>query len=399
MNHTLSLHVTLSNRRQALVALLGSVVLPGCGGGGSGNFAGISSGGTGSFTSGVVVGRGSIIVNGIRYDDSKATVSAAGEISNAAALKLGMVVAVQGSAVTPAATAGDLATATAEQIYFASEWIGPVGTINLDTKSFTVFGKTVYLLASTVFSGGSLAELSQQFVEVYGFLDPLDASLQASRVEVSTSRPARYRLSGVVTDLNPDAKMFKLGTVQIDIDSASEKPAMLQNGVLVRVDLNTSQVNGAWVAIRVVPIDVSAFLEDAGEAEIEGSITEFVSNASFQVNGIPIDASLITAPSGLALGVRVEVKGNVTGGLVRATRVEVEEEEDLDDQEFEFHGLISSLNTTEMTFVVRGYIVKYGSSTLFEPLNLELSNGLDLEVKARIDPDGTLQATKIEAED
>lgn len=399
MNHTLSLHVTLSNRRQALVALLGSVVLPGCGGGGGGNFAGVSSGGTGSFTSGLVVGRGSIIVNGIRYDDSKATVSAAGEISNAAALKLGMVVAIQGSSVTPAATAGGLAAATADQIYFASEWIGPVDAINVDTKSFTVFGKTVYVLGSTVFSGGSLAELSGQYVEVYGFLDPSDASLQASRVEVSTSRPARYRLSGVVTDLNPGAKVFKLGAVQIDFSTASEKPIVLQNGALVRVDLSTSQVNGAWVAKRVVPVNVSAFPEDTGEAEIEGSITEFVSSASFRVNGIPIDASRITAPSGLALGVRVEVKGIVTGGLVRATRVEVEEEDRLNDQEFELHGVISSLNTNEMTFVVRGYIVKYGPTTVFEPGNLELSNGLDLEVKARIDADGPLHATKIEAED
>ncbi len=59
-------------RRTLLLGMVGTMVqLSGCGGGGS-DVAGLSSGGTGSFTSGTISGLGSIIVNGIRYDDTNA---------------------------------------------------------------------------------------------------------------------------------------------------------------------------------------------------------------------------------------------------------------------------------------------------------------------------------------
>ena len=93
------LHLT---RRTALFAMAGSVAhLAGCGGGGL-DIAGISSGGTGSFTSGSISGLGSIIVNGIRYDDSSASVS--GSVDSASALRPGMVVTLEpGLYVRPAA--------------------------------------------------------------------------------------------------------------------------------------------------------------------------------------------------------------------------------------------------------------------------------------------------------
>ena len=60
-------------RRGFTLAAMSSAVLAACGGGGGG-VAGISTGGTGSFSSGTVRGFGSIIVNGVRYDDSRASV-------------------------------------------------------------------------------------------------------------------------------------------------------------------------------------------------------------------------------------------------------------------------------------------------------------------------------------
>ncbi|MFN7288027.1 MAG: hypothetical protein ACK5SV_02725, partial [Burkholderiales bacterium] len=64
----------LSNTRRLVLFGLaaGAAQVAGCGGGG-GDLAGIGSGGTGSFTTGVITGLGSIIVNGVRYDDSGVT--------------------------------------------------------------------------------------------------------------------------------------------------------------------------------------------------------------------------------------------------------------------------------------------------------------------------------------
>jgi hypothetical protein len=70
-------------RREGLLALIGGVAaLSGCGGGGGDvgvgtgtGVASVGSGGTGSFSSGAITGFGSIIVNGVRFDDSQARVT------------------------------------------------------------------------------------------------------------------------------------------------------------------------------------------------------------------------------------------------------------------------------------------------------------------------------------
>ncbi len=111
-------HTPQLSRRQTLLALIGTALLPACGGGT--DVAGVSSGGTGSFTTGSITGLGSVIVNGIRYDDSGASISLNGASGSPDALKLGMVVRIQGGAVTAATLPGGLATATASSIVCGS---------------------------------------------------------------------------------------------------------------------------------------------------------------------------------------------------------------------------------------------------------------------------------------
>lgn len=389
------------NRRQALMALLGTALLPAFGGGT--DIAGVSSGGTGSFTSGTITGLGSVIVNGIRYEDSAATVSVDGSASTAAALQLGMVVRIRGSAVTPASVAGGLATATASSIACGSEWKGLIDAVDATAGTFTLLGQTVRVLATTVIANGNIDRLlAGQYAEVYGFLNPADNSLQASRVEVDSAAPDRYRLSGVVSSLT--ATTFVLGTALIDHTTA-EKPVNLSEGQLVRVELQTTPANGAWLATEVKVEDYRDDLDDDDEAEIEGAITTFTSNSRlFSVNGIPVDASRITLPDGLALGVRVEVKGSILNGTVIATEIEIETEDDIESQAFEFHGTVSGLDTEAKTFVIRGYTVRYidGSALDATAFNLGAAawaDGLYVEVKAELDSNGDLLATQIEVDD
>jgi len=84
------LSLSSNPRRLVLFGLAaGAAQVAGCGGGGGG-LAGIGSGGTGSFTTGVITGLGSIIVNGVRYTDDTAEKIAADD-STARALIPGMV--------------------------------------------------------------------------------------------------------------------------------------------------------------------------------------------------------------------------------------------------------------------------------------------------------------------
>lgn len=384
-----------ANRRQVVLALLGTALLPACGGGT--DVAGVSSGGTGSYTSGVIVGLGSVIVNGIRYDDSAASVNFDGSASTAAALQLGMVVRIQGSALTPATVAGGLATATASSIACGSEWKGPVADIDTTGGTFTLLGQTVHVLATTVFPNGRFDSLTAgQYAEVYGFLNPADGSLQASRVEVESSAPDRYRLSGVIANLS--ASSFELGTARIDHATASQPPG-LQNGQLVRVELQTTQTGGAWVATEVTLVDHSDDLDDQDEAEIEGAITAFTSSTRFSVNGIPVDASRITPPAGLALGVRVEVEGTVRSGVVIASEMDIKTDDEVEAQGFEFHGPISALDTVARTFVIHGYTLHYDDATAFDLHGATWANDLTVEAQARLDDTtGQWVATQIETD-
>lgn len=386
-------HPAVTTRRQALLALLGTALLPACGGGT--DVAGVSSGGTGSFTSGTITGLGSVIVNGIRYEyDDTVSVTIDGTPSNAAALQLGMVVRIQGSAITAPPTSGAQATAKATRIAYGSEWKGPAANVNVGNGTFTLLGQTVRVLATTVFSPGKFdGNLGGQYVEVYGYVNVNDGSLQASRIEVESGAPDTYRLSGVISGSTETT--FLLGSALIHHASAS-KPANLQNGQLVRVKLRTTQQGGAWVATEVKADSTSSELEDDDEAEIEGAITSFSSSAAFSVNGIAVDASRIKPPTGLGLGVRVEVKGAISGGTVIATEIDIKTDKDIEAQEYEFHGAISGL--TANTFVVRGYTVRYNGSTRVEPSNTTLANDMRVEVKAVLQPNGDLLATKVEVD-
>lgn len=357
---------SVCTRRVALLGIAGAVAqLAGCGGGGTG-IAGLSSGGTGSFTSGTITGLGSIIVNGIRYNDDTARISASDDTGgNHSGLQLGMVVTIEGSPVTPAALATGLPTATAYSISYGSEWRGPVS--NVGASTFEVLGHTVDVLSTTLIDGvvnqyGLIQ--AGQYVEVYGYVDQIDGHIQASRVEVSNTQPSTYKLSGAITQINRVRRTANLGLTPINWSSEVVLPATTTENDFVRVQLNPTPAMDVWIATRVQLLSspLSDLRDDHDyEAEVQGSITNFQSNASFVVNGIPVNAAYARVTGTLAAGVVVEIEGNVRAGQLIASKVEVKSAERIESQEFEFYGVIS--NVRAQTFQVRGQTFYYDSNT------------------------------------
>ena len=93
-------------RSLAALALMAAIAACGGGGGGGGGstVSGVNTGSTGSFTSGSISGFGSIIVNGVRFDDSAAAVKEE-DGDDARELKLGMMVAINSSVISAGSTA------------------------------------------------------------------------------------------------------------------------------------------------------------------------------------------------------------------------------------------------------------------------------------------------------
>ncbi len=353
-----------------------------------------------TYSQGAISGFGSIVVGGVRYDDTGASIADEdGNSSSRSALKLGMTVQVEAGAVTRN-SAGN--RAVARRIRYGSEIIGPVGSINTSANTLQVLGQTVTVTSATVFDdsllGGFAALTTGTVIEVHGIRDTTTGTTVATRIEPEAAA-TRYRLRGTVSALDTTAQTFKIGSETVNYASAVPAPTGLADGQTVRVLLQTTPSAGAWVATAV---SNGARLPEGTvrEAHIEGVITAYTSSTAFTVNGLLVDASSASFPdgtTGVVLGARVEVQGSVANGKLVATQVEIEDRRDAGRREMELHGAISSINTTDKTFVLRGVTVWYGGSVTYKDITeAGLAVGATVEVKGTLTADRTrLQARKI----
>ncbi|MBX3621132.1 MAG: hypothetical protein KF891_14270 [Rhizobacter sp.] len=345
----------------AVLALLAlAALLPGCGG--------VDSGGTGqtvkATSSGRVSGFGSVIVNGVRFDDSQATVTDDEGVPHTRAdLKLGMVVEIEGE------VQGSSGNGVAERIQFGHEIAGPVEAVDTVNARLVVLGQTVQVDADTLFGGypAGLADVvAGQLVEVFAFYDTDTGVYTATRIERETAL-TEYALRGRISGLDAGGKTFLIGAAQIDYHGIAP-PALpaLANGLSVRVTLATVPVAGRWVA-SVVHTSQRNFPE-AQEAELEGFVSHYASSASFTVAGVPVDASGpdVSVRHGsldnLADGVRVEVTGQMRSGVLVARVLDFKRG---GQQEFELHGAVESVDTAAQTFVLRGVTIAWDNHTHF----------------------------------
>jgi hypothetical protein len=362
------------------------MLLGGCGGG-------VDTGGTGSFSSGPITGFGSVIVNGVRYDDTMASVQDDEGTSRASSeLRLGMMVEIDASPVIT--DVGGL-SATARTIRFGSEIVGPVGSVDVAGGSLVALGQTVRVNADTVFDeslvGGLAGVTVGRVIEVHGLFDPASGSYTATRVDPKATA-LLYKLRGIVGQLDTTARTFRIAgqTINYAGVAPADLPDPLLNGRFVRISVLTTQVAGQWIAVAV-RAGVRP-LVDRREARLEGRISAFTSASQFSVNGIVVDASGASFPDGIGgvvLGARVEVEGAVQGGVVIAREVGIQTDDKLRARGFELIGLVSAVDTAAKSLVLRGVTINYA-------FTLRYDNGTEADLAAgrRIYVRGLLSADR-----
>jgi Domain of unknown function (DUF5666) len=382
-----SFHRLLNLLRTSAAALL----LAACGGG-------VETGGTGAtgaYVEGPITGFGSIIVAGVRFDDSSARVEDAdGSTRGRDALRLGMRVEVE--------SGGRVATAT--RVRFASDLIGPVTHADASGLLIAVLGQAVRVTPATVVDGapgGAGSLVVGDIVEVHGFIEPgvLIDRYVATRIERRSVTPADFRVRGLVRDLVAAPPTLRVGAQAFDL-AATGVPAGLANGQLVRMTVATAQVDGRW-PVTAIAVETRR-VADRDEAEVEGLITSLSSTARFAVNGVSVDASnatFVDGTAGIVLGARVKVRGRSVGGELIAASVDLRSDDDafgdgVDLRDF----LIANLNSAAQTFELRDVTVFYGSGPRFHNGTvLDLANGKRVRVRGFLSPDRTRTiATRIE---
>lgn len=390
-----------------------AALISGCGGGGdatSTSNTAAAAPSAAAWAEGPISGLGSIIVNGVRYDDSQARIERDDDNSTHAssALKLGMMVEVQSSRPDDATQ-----RASASVIRFGSEIVGPIAAIDTSaattttTATLTVLGQAIDIKPNTVFDdslpGGLAALTVGQVVEIHALLNATSGRYVATRIENKTNAII-YRLRGLVSNLDSTAKTFNLGTAVINYANiaAADLPNNLANGTRVRVQLLTTQVNGQWVA-SAVRHGVKR-VADFNDARMRGIVSAFTSAQAFEVNGIKVDASAARFEPNAAsvvLGARVEVKGSVVNSVLVASKVEIEGDSNARAwRETELHGTVSALNASAKTFVLRAVTIDYSTVSEWKDGSAsDLADGKRVEVKGEWSTDRrTLRAVKIEFE-
>lgn len=145
----------------------------------------------------------------------------------------------------------------------------------------------------------------------------------------SSSTASGRSLTGTVTSYE-SPQSFSVDGIPVDASGSSATPQGMTTGS--RVEVHGEMVNGTLQASKV-ELDDSDDRDDdnANPNELEGRVTAYTSPTSFSVDGIPVDAS--GAPSTLAVGMRVEVYGTMTNGVLVASRIKIEDGDDESDDD------------------------------------------------------------------
>jgi hypothetical protein len=373
--------------------------LAACGGGGGTNNGAVNTTNNlvtseKEFVAGTVTGFGSVIVEGVRYDDSAAKVQieydpAAPKAAPVSDLKLGMQLVVK------VAKAG-----FADTVVSGSEVLGPISSITAD--GFIVAGQTIKIstdsASPTVFDGvANLAGLAvNDRVEVHGSRDA-NNNVVATRIErKNPSGVIMTRVVGTIAALNTTAKTFTVGGLVVSYSDttrllpASTSLASLADGQVVAV-FSSASPTAAGISAKTIAVKKGLESQnpvDADKAWVGGHIRDLnFASKTFNLKGVSVDASAATFGNGtasdLANARKVRVTGVFQGGVLKATDVKFAKSQG--DALVELIGPVSSFVSAK-SFLVRGVPVDASGTavTFTNGTVTNLGDGVAIKLKGAV---------------
>lgn len=349
--------------RFTILGLATAIACASCGGGGSTTPSTTSS--TAAVSYGTVTGFGSVFVNGVEFDTSKAAVYIEGQqVSNAnpdLLLNLGMQVKVTGT-VNP-----DGKTGVATRVDYEDNLEGPISGIDIVNGTVTVLGQAVRVDTGTNFEGttdlGTM--VLGDVIEVSGIPDASN-TIRATLIEKKTSTNGTSEIKGLINLLDGTTKTFKLGTLSVDYSKATLPAQALANNMDVEVSGSFNPTSNTLIATKVEAREQS--LAPAGsKLEVEGLIVDYTSQTSFQVNRQKITTNGSTRfengdASKLAANVEIEVEGSVnTDGVLVAQEISFRPQ-----AEMEVKGKVEKVDTATGVITILGKQVLIDNFTQLE---------------------------------
>lgn len=312
--------------RTTALAFGASLLLSGCSNGG--DIAGIDGSGepvADQATGGPIVGFGSVIVNGVRFDTSAADIVISGDGAVEDELAVGDYVTVIGT------VNDDGVTGVAAEVRFQPNVVGPVSAIDVAAETLTALGQTVQITRATLFSG----EISPRSIDGIALADRVRVSggvnaagdIIATRVDLSAA--GDFELSGAIAGLDSANSLFSINGFTIDYGGAADvQPGVDALVVGATAAVRGRTVNGNTLVAEEIEVRASLLgdLEEVDELEIEGYITAVSDDLNIAVNGLPVTLSTATefdngSAADLALDALVEVAGALREGTLLAASI------------------------------------------------------------------------------
>ena len=312
--------------------------------------AGGGIGGTGhiaAVASGPITGFGSVFVSGDEYDTSGTTMTVDGKPGSQGDLNKGMIVRINAT-LTGHYDTDKVVQRTANILLYEDTVEGVVQSVATDGTSLVVLGQTIKISDTTIIDGSvaghSLLTLvpDRDVVEVSGFVIGdgliLGTFVGLKTLDIKTQTPD-YEVKGFIKNHKVDQKTFEIGALTIDYqhailnDMPEEESDNLWDGLLV--DVRGDQVSPGssgslglrMVATRIWPEGLGT--QESEEAEVEGIVTQVSGTGDFSIGNVRVQTNSATlfeggAVNDIVIGTHLHAKGPLIGGILTASKVEVE---------------------------------------------------------------------------
>lgn len=393
----------VSRRRgwAAFVTVSLIAVVASCGGGGV-----IGSGGTGraaGLTVGTVNGFGSVIVDGLVYDNRAAPVvsETAPGVDAISEIRLGHRVSVEYQTV-----------GVASLIRVEAAVIGTVATV-ISPGVFSVLGQTV--TANTNGSVGPITQFGGGYalasdvraadpIEIHGVLVRRNGSytIQATRIDKLAAVPTYVRVTGVASSVGTAGPgMLNLAALSVDTSASTIVPngSVLVEGQAVTVLALPSALTklaGGGLQLKAAQARVRQLGVGDLDDYVSGSLSHLDTSAkTFALGSLVVHyANAAVSPAGAALtdGVYVLARGTrAADGSLTATTVTLRNTGS--DEESELKGNISGYVAATKRFVVRGVSVDASAALIQGCPATGLADGLFVEVHGGLVSTGVMAKT------
>ena len=337
----------MRSQRFRFLSLMAAFVigLAACGGGTQ--VAGGGIGGTG-ISQGSITAFGSVWVNGVEFDTTSSSIIKNGTAYHPASqselesiLSLGMVVTVDGSVNS------DGISGTATSVNYTNELQGPI-TAKPNNNSLIVLGQGIIIDNLTkIMVNGTAATIDNlatgETVEVSGFFTT--NGIRATYIEKKSASDT-VELKGVVSAVN--GTIITIGTQDIDVSSVPAYAPTVGDFIEVKASIVAAGTPLQASSIEKKLRGLGSGTHD--RAELEGFVTVFTSAANFKVDGQQVQTNAQTVFSGgaatdIVTGIRLEVKGALSNGVLIASRISFEDQLTLEGNIISTNGNTVMLDT------------------------------------------------------